>query len=82
MGRCVAGGGGGELVFVLRRTSKFTNLIRLIIYHLDSLHALQVLGTLQICTCGHVFEDVRQIGGKRFSGLCVQTSKSSIIYLS
>ncbi|XP_058959048.1 UPF0547 protein C16orf87 homolog [Pocillopora verrucosa] len=26
-----------------------------------------VLGTLQICTCGHVFEDVRQIGGKRFS---------------
>ncbi|XP_020614522.1 UPF0547 protein C16orf87 homolog [Orbicella faveolata] len=26
-----------------------------------------VLGTLQICTCGHVFEDIRQIGGKRFS---------------
>ncbi|KAJ7379300.1 hypothetical protein OS493_017813 [Desmophyllum pertusum] len=26
-----------------------------------------ILGTLQICTCGHVFEDVRQIGGKRFS---------------
>ncbi|KAL9984912.1 hypothetical protein ACROYT_G007257 [Oculina patagonica] len=26
-----------------------------------------ILGTLQICTCGHVFEDIRQIGGKRFS---------------
>lgn len=26
-----------------------------------------VLGTLQICTCGHVFEDIRHIGGKRFS---------------
>jgi len=26
-----------------------------------------ILGTLEICTCGRVFEDIRQIGGKRFS---------------
>lgn len=27
----------------------------------------QILGTLPFCECGRVFEDIRQVGGKRFS---------------
>ena len=27
----------------------------------------QILGTLPLCECGRVFEDIRQVGGKRFS---------------
>ena len=47
-----------------------------------------MVGSCRSCICGHVFEDMKQIGGKRFSGManilrpsefCIKGQRASAI---
>ena len=44
--------------------------------------SLQITESCRSCVCGHVFEDAKEIGGKRFSGRLPCESGKTSFYMS